>query len=206
MTAAFASGTHILTARGEVAVEALRQGDAVETVSGEFRPVSFLGRRRVNCARHPRPHDVWPVRVRTDAFADGVPLRDLLLSPDHAIYLHDMAIPVRSLLNGLTIAQEAADEVTFWHVELSERDVIFAEGLPCETYPDNDGRAAFENGGKVIQLYPDFAPFVSESDDLRRLVISSDRLTKIRRYLVDRSRRQGLSIQAGEPRGNILPG
>ena len=52
-------------------------------------------------------------------------------SPDHAVFIDGVLIPVRYLINGRTIVQEPADEVTYYHVELPRHDVIFAEGLPC---------------------------------------------------------------------------
>lgn len=206
MTTAFASGTRILTALGEISVEALREGNAVETVTGAFRPVVFLGRRRVDCGRHPAPRDVWPVRVRAAAFADDVPHRDLLLSPDHAVYVDDVLIPVRHLMNGATIVQEAADEIVYWHVELPEHAVIFAEGLPCESYPDADGRAAFENGGKVMQLHPRFTASVWLSEDFAQPGATGDRLTAIRRYLLDRAGGQRLGLTVGTARESVVPG
>jgi hypothetical protein len=184
MTTVFAAGTRILTARGEIAVEILSIGDAVETVSGVFRPLVFLGRRRVECARHPEPRHVCPVRVRAGAFADGLPSRDLRLSPNHAVYLDDVLIPIRSLVDGMTIVQETIDEVVYWQVELPEQNVIFAEGLPCDSCPDAEGRTAFENGGAVVQLHP---RFTSYGDAVRRPPIDVEALTRIRRYLLDRS-------------------
>lgn len=187
MTSTFATGTLILTARGEVAVEALRPDDAIETVSGAFRPLVFLGRRRVDCARHPQPRHVWPVRVRASAFADGLPSRDLRLSPDHAVYLDDVLIPIRCLADGTTILQEAVEEIVWWQVELPEQDVIFAEGLPCDSCPDADGRAAFENGGTIMQLHPWFTPGHGATGATGLAPVADDTLTKIRRYLADRS-------------------
>ena len=206
MTTTYASGTRILTARGEISVEALREGDGVETVTGGFRPVVFLGRRRVDLTRHPAPSDVRPVRVRSAAFADDVPHRDLLLSPDHAVYIDDVLIPIRHLINGSTIVQEAADEIVYWHVELSEHAVIFAERLPCESYPDIEGRAAFENGGKVMQLHPHFNARGQEPNHLAQLVTTGDRLAAIRGYLLDRSDRQTHGIAAGTARESVVPG
>jgi hypothetical protein len=202
MISTYAAGTRILTIRGEISVEALREGDAVETVTGAFRPVVFLGRRRVDCARHPVPSDVWPVRVRAAAFADGVPHRDLLLSRDHSVYIDDVLIPIRHLINGATIVQEPAAEVVYWHVELPEHTVIFAEGLPCESYPDADGRTAFENAGKVMQLHPKFTARVWGSNDL---AATGDRLSVIRCYLDDRARQQ-YGFAAGAVRESVVPG
>jgi len=201
MIATCAAGTRILTSRGAICVEALREGDAVETVTGAFRPMRFLGRRRVDCARHPAPEDVWPVRVRAAAFADDVPFRDVLLSPDHAIYIDDELIPIRHLINGETIVQEPADEVVYWHVELPERTVMFAEGLPCESHPDVGGRTAFENGGTVMQLHPNFAVFRGRADTM---AVSDQRLVAIRRYLLGRAG-QSRGPADGAVRESLLP-
>jgi hypothetical protein len=82
--ACYAEGTRLLTATGEVAVEALRVGDLVPVVLGaRAARVRWIGHRRIDCRRHPRPADVWPVRVQAGAFGDA-PQRDLWLSPDHA--------------------------------------------------------------------------------------------------------------------------
>ena len=84
--ACFCAGTRVLTAMGEVRVEDLRIGDPVVTRSGRLRPVRWIGHRRVEPARLSDPWDGFPVRIAADAFAAGVPHRDLLLSPDHALY------------------------------------------------------------------------------------------------------------------------
>jgi len=145
--ACFASGTHIATPDGEVAVEALREGQQVITATGGTAPVMWLGNRSVDCRQHPRPHDVWPVRISANAFGPAQPRRDLVLSPDHALFVDGALIPVRYLVNGVTITQQEVDEVTYWHVELPRHEVLLAEGLPCESYLDTGNRAAFEPGG-----------------------------------------------------------
>jgi hypothetical protein len=139
----FAAGTRILTARGELAVETVRPGDVVRGhLSGRLRPVRWVGRRAIDMAAHPRPWDVAPVRVRAHAFAPGQPGCDLLLSPDHAVFVAGALIPVRYLLNGTTVAQTMPARVTYLHVELDAHDILLAEGLPCESFLDTGNRAA----------------------------------------------------------------
>jgi T5SS/PEP-CTERM-associated repeat protein len=146
--ACFMEGTKISTSDGETRVEDLQVGDYLATVSGGRRMRTiWLGHRHLDCRRHPRPTDVWPVRVRAGAFSDCLPMRDLLLSPDHAVFVDDALIPVRHLINGSTIVQEQVAEVTYYHVELATHGVVLAEGLPCESYLDTGNRAAFEDGG-----------------------------------------------------------
>jgi phospholipase/lecithinase/hemolysin len=154
--ACFAAGTRIRARRGEIAVESLRVGDIVLTESGDAA-VIWLGSRRVDCRRHPRPQDVWPVRVAAHAFGEGRPSRDVLLSPDHAVFCEGVLIPVRYLLNDATIRQEEVDEITYWHVELPAHGVLFAEGMPAESYLDTGNRAAFTQEGPVVMAHPAFA-------------------------------------------------
>ena len=88
--ACFASGTRILTRAGEVPVEALRAGQLVIVIeagdAGPARPIKWVGWRSLDLATHPAPELTCPVRIRRGAFADGVPQRDLFVSPDHAIW------------------------------------------------------------------------------------------------------------------------
>ena len=162
----FVMGTHILTPNGEVAVETLAVGESVITVETGERvaaPVKWIGWRGVDVAAHATPLLVRPVRVMQNAFADGVPGRDLFLSPDHAVFVDGTLIPVRLLVNGGTIAQDGRKTVRYCHVELEAHGVIMAEGLPCESYLDTGNRSVFAAGGVPAARddHPDFAADVS---------------------------------------------
>jgi hypothetical protein len=155
--ACFAAGTRILTPRGKVEIEELVSGDLVQSQGAGVTWITWMGRRRVDCRRHPKPHEVWPVRIMPGAFGPGMPHRDLWLSPDHAVFAEGVLIPIRYLINGTTIVQEARDEVTYWHIELAQHDLLMAEGLPCESYLDTGTRSSFSNGGSVLRLHADFS-------------------------------------------------
>ena len=152
--ACYARGTRILTARGEVAVEDLRIGDAAVTHAGAARPVRWLGSYGIDLARHPSPAEAAPIRIRRDAVAPGVPSRDLLVSPDHAIFLDGVLIQAQALLNGISVTQERPARVEYWHVELDRHDVLLAEGLPAESYLDTGNRGAFAGEGGVRPPHP----------------------------------------------------
>ncbi len=161
--ACYAAGTRILTAQGEMPVEELQVGDHIPCVlSGRLRRVSWVGHRALNLARHRRPQDVQPVRIRAGAFGRGRPHRDLLLSPDHAIFADGALIPIRALLNGATVVQQQVDRIDYWHVELQGpdgapvHDVVLADGLTAESYLDTGNRGAFEDGD-ICVLDPAFA-------------------------------------------------
>ncbi len=160
--ACFAEGTRIRTAEGEMRIEALRVGDLVVSAFGGVVPVMWLGWRRVEARRYRDGSAIWPVRVQAGALAEGVPGRDLWLSPEHAVFLDGVLVPVRCLINGGSIAQMPVGVVTYWHVELPQHDVVLAEGMACESYLDTGNRADFDNGGGVIVARPMFGATADE--------------------------------------------
>ena len=188
----FVAGTRIRTERGAIAVEGLQIGDLVSVVTGGgAQPIIWLGHRHVDCRRHPDPTEVWPICLSAGAFGPGRPFRDLWLSPDHALFIGGVLIPIRYLVNGRTIFQEARDEVTYWHVELAKHDVLYAEGVPAESYLDTGNRSAFANGGAVMDLHPDFARHVWETGACAPLVLDGSQLAAAKRRLLARANAVG---------------
>jgi hypothetical protein len=181
----FLADTQIRTPAGEVAVEMLRPGEQVTTlVEGQEVPrtIKWLGHRRIDLTSHPRPETVAPICIEHDAFADGIPHRDLLVSPDHAIFVDGMLICARQLVNGTTIRQELSwTAVDYYHVELDQHAILLAEGLPAESYIDTGNRGFFANSGQLMMLHPDLtdvsdyptreagscAPFASDEASVR---------------------------------------
>jgi len=198
----FTAGTHILTGDGQVPVEALRIGqEIVVDQSGELvsRPVKWIGWRSLDLATHPTPELVCPIRIRRDAFADGVPQRDLLVSPDHGIFADGILIPARLLVNGGTIEQDmTTSRVWYYHVELAAHSVILAEGLPCESYLDTGNRSLFSNAGAPVALYPAFAVSQTalrwQTDACAPLATSAAAVEPVWRRLADRSAELGLPL------------
>lgn len=186
----FAAGTPIQTTTGEHPVETLAVGMIVPTVFGpptKFGPqpaeIVWIGHRHVDCRRHPRPEAVWPIRIRRGAFGPDRPHRDLLLSPDHAVLVEDVLIPVRYLVNGASIVQEPMDEITYYHVELDRHDVVLAAGLAAESFLDTGNRVAFANGGPAVAAWPDFAPLRWETEACAPLVLTGPILERVRTRL-----------------------
>ena len=182
----FVTGTRILTAHGEMPVESITVGDQVRTVLHDrLATVIWTGQRQVNCARHPDPRQVWPVRVQAGAFGRGCPRRDLFVSPDHAIYVNDVLIPVKYLINGSTITQTPRDHVTYHHLELAGHDVLFAEGLPAESYLNTSDSSNYANRREPVRLHADFSARTWEAFGCARLVVTGPELNAARQVLND---------------------
>jgi hypothetical protein len=182
----YCTGTRILTERGEVAVEDLKIGDHVITHSNHSVPIKWIGHRELNCERHPAPESVWPVVVRADAFGPGMPSRDLWLSPGHNVVSEGVLIPIGALRNGRTVEQVRQPNVEYWHIELGTHDILFAHGLPAESYLDTGNRCAFSNGGAFIEQHPDFRP-KHWAQTCLPLIHEGREITQSRRLLLERA-------------------
>jgi hypothetical protein len=182
----FVAGTRIATPYGELAIEHLRVGDEVTTVSGEAARIRWIGSRQVDCRRHADPEQVRPIHISPDAFGVDRPRRALLLSPDHAVFVDGYLIPIKLLANGTTITQPRPARVTYYHIELARHDVVLAEGMPAETFLETGNRAAFENAGGVMQLHPNFAPqpgaasLIWESTGYAPLITEGSEIDRVR--------------------------
>ena len=155
LVACYAAGTRIATPSGEQTIETLSIGGGVLTAAGLDRRVEWIGRRSY-AARFvaANPH-LRPVRFRAGSLGQGLPRRDLLVSPDHAMVLDGCLVPARLLLNGETIVQDRSGAgVSYYHVELADHDVILAEGAPSESFVDDDSRRRFQNAAEYDALYP----------------------------------------------------
>src|SRR6202035_1470857 len=137
--------------------------------------------------RHADPVLVRPIRIEPHAFAENKPHRRLVVSPDHALFVDDMLIPARLLVNGASISvNEECRSITYYHVELDSHDILLAEGLPAESYLDTGNRAAFINGAEQLQLHPELDPN-HWTDTCAPLILEGPKLADAKRKLLERA-------------------
>ena len=153
----FLRGTSILTPAGEVRIEHLRVGDLVETVRGQTLPIKWIGTHVFRKSRPQWSERVMPIRISRHAIKEGRPHTDLYLSPQHAIFLDGVLMPVKELVNGISIlpALPADMEVLeYFHILLDTHEVVLAEGVPAETCLLSDrGYEDFTNFIEYERLY-----------------------------------------------------
>jgi hypothetical protein len=211
----FLRGTNIRVPDGECAVENLKIGDLVITLSGEAKPIKWIGRQRFKKA----PGKAWvagiePIRVARHALDAVTPHRDLFISRGHALYLDQALVPVGSVVNGRSIAPKVlreVDTIEYFHVELFAHDVIYAEGAPVESLAAGN-RERFDNFVEYERLYRSepraemalFAPILSYNgsrSELRSRIRSAaspwidkrSKLDKIRDRLAERAELSALA-------------
>ena len=97
-----------------------------------------------------------PVCIKPGALGDGLPSRPLWVSPGHGLYIDGALVPAWLIVNGKSVVQaEAVGSVTYIHVEFEDHEIIYAEGVPAESFIDEQCRAQFQNAAEFAALYPE---------------------------------------------------
>lgn len=151
----FMPGTMIATPGGETAIEDLAIGDLMTTADGRAMPVRWIGRQTVSVRFADELR--LPIRVKAGALGEGVPSRDLLVSPAHALLVGGVLVHANALVNGTSIMRErdVPPIFTYYHVELDDHSLVLAENTPAETFIDNVERQGFDNWDEYRALYPE---------------------------------------------------
>jgi autotransporter passenger strand-loop-strand repeat protein len=154
----FYPGTQLAGTQGGVAVEDITAGTMLKTASGALMPVRWVGQSQISTRFADRQRSL-PIRIRAGALGDNLPQRDLLVSPDHALFIEGLLIQAGALVNGVSIIREinVPEQFTYYHVELARHDLLLAEGVPAESFVDNVDRLHFHNWAEHEALV-DLAP------------------------------------------------
>ncbi len=166
----FTPGTRIRTARGDVAVEEIVEGDRVQTRDSGMQEVLWQGHRRITGARLFAMPELRPIRLRGGALGIDRPEDDLIVSPLHRVLVKgarakalfgtdEVLVSARDLVNDRTIVRDLSlREVTYVHLLLPHHEVVFANGLETESFhPAGEAIDALEEGSRerLLGLMPE---------------------------------------------------
>lgn len=153
----FLAGTMIRTDRGEVRVEDLAVGDRVAAcVDGgeEYREIRWIGHRSTVVRSWLEDDEAgFPVRILRNALGDNLPHKDLLVTPEHALYLEGAFVPARMLVNGRSIFYDRTlTHFDYYHIETEKHSIIWSDGVPSESYLDTGDRRRFSQESAVVHI------------------------------------------------------
>jgi hypothetical protein len=189
----FLEGTLIATPDGERPVESLTIGSMVTLADGGSASIRWIGRRTLHAHgaggyRFADPLVYMPIRIKAGALGDNLPVRDLLVSADHAVLVDGLLVQAGALVNGTSVVRQTRlpERFTFYHIELADHALVLAEGVPAETFVDNVDRMGFDNWAEHEALYGN-EPAIAEMpyprvQSLRQLPLG------VRRLMRDRAR------------------
>ena len=169
----FALGTLIKVKDGEKLIEELRVGDAVPTRDSGLQTIRWIGSRKMFGAFAERHK---PICINAGALGNGLPKRDLLVSPQHRVLLTDwraellfgtseVLIPAKHLVNDGDIRVAAdIEEFEYFHIMFDTHQTIFSEGLPTESFhPGDMAMKSLSEASRteVLELFPELADDVA---------------------------------------------
>jgi hypothetical protein len=132
-----------------------------------------------------------------------VPVRDLVVSPEHCMILDGYCMPAKMLLNGGSIMREfPATPFQYYHLELARHGILIAEGAEAESYLDTGNRSSFDNADEPRMLHPTFEVNADalrwKTDACAPLAVTAEELAAIWQKVADRSAAIGFVVDPQE--------
>lgn len=165
ITPCFTPGTRIATDRGWRPVETLRRGDRVVTRDNGLKRIAWAGRRDVSYSDLMEIPELQPVLVRRGAFGQGMPERDMLVSPQHRFLVlpegrggEECLCSARALCfrDGIGLASMLG--VSYLHILLEAHEVILADGVWTESFHPDDATLhgmEMHTREEILALFPE---------------------------------------------------
>ncbi len=164
----FTPGTLIATAAGEMPVEELREGMRVITRDHGYRRVAWIGRRQVAADWLARAPHLAPIRIARGALGNGLPERDLLVSPNHRMLLAEPAVitgfgepevlvAAKHLVGRPGITRAPVRQVTYLHLLFESHEIIRADGAWSESFHPGEhilGGLGDDQRAEILTLFP----------------------------------------------------
>lgn len=166
----FTAGTLIMTRKGEIAVEDLCVGDEVLTVDNGFRPIRWIGSRKLTARQLQLAPQLRPIRIEIGALGNGLPLRPLEVSPQHRCLIRskiaqrmvgarEVLAAAKHLLSveGVSVLETDAP-ITYFHLLLDSHQLLISNGAATESFflgPMGMSSMSANDRMEIMTLFPD---------------------------------------------------
>jgi Ca2+-binding RTX toxin-like protein len=167
----FTPGTLIATPKGEIPVEQLRVGDKVVTRDNGLQEIRWMGAKEMGWHDFAANPHLRPIRIRAGSLGNGLPERDLLLSPNHrllvandrtALYFdeHEVLVAAKHLIGAEGVTQVDSVGTTYIHFMFDQHEVVLSNGAWTESFQPGDyslkglGNA---QRAELLELFPELA-------------------------------------------------
>ncbi|WGI20464.1 Hint domain-containing protein [Amylibacter sp. IMCC11727] len=164
----FTQGTMILTDRGERSVQSLAIGDRVITKDAGLQTIRWIGQRHFAQMDQTHAH-LQPITIKAHAFGHNIPMRDIKLSPNHAIlndswkntlyFAQDEVLALAKSFIGSDFVYQSTDRaVTYFHILLDQHALIQSNGMWAESLYLGDeslDMLSAESREEVFEIFPE---------------------------------------------------
>lgn len=149
VVACFTPGAQILTDQGELAVEDLQPGDLVLTRDNGYQPIRWTGRRDLSHAELIVEPRFNPVHIARGALGAGLPVRDMMVSPQHRMLVtgpraellfgeNEVLVAAKYLVGLPGIEQRLSRGVSYLHILFDQHEIVRADGAWSESFQPGD--------------------------------------------------------------------
>jgi hypothetical protein len=167
----FTPGTLIATAKGERLVEELQAGDRIITRDNGFQEIAWVGAKQLSGQELAQRPNLRPVFVKAGAFGDGLPERDMMLSPNHKVLLandkaelyfdeREVLVAAKHLIGKPGIQQVDVAQTTYIHFMFERHEVVLSDGAWTESfYPGDHSINGMDEAARaeILTLFPELA-------------------------------------------------
>jgi hypothetical protein len=174
----FTPGTLVATPKGEVPVESLKAGDRIITRDNGIQELRWIGSRKFDWADMVANPHLRPVMVRRGSLGNGLPERDMMVSPNHrllvsndrtSIYFdeHEVLVSAKHLIDGKGIFEVESIGTSYLHLMFDQHEVVLSDGAWTESFQPGDytlngmGNA---QRSEILELFPELKTKAGRED------------------------------------------
>ncbi|MBZ4022935.1 hypothetical protein CKO11_10735 [Rhodobacter sp. TJ_12] len=165
----FTPGTVVATPRGERLVEDLREGDKILTRDNGIQEIRWVGRRDMTRDELIAAPHLRPVLIRAGSLGNGLPERDMLVSPNHrmlvanertALYFeeHEVLVAAKHLVDNKGVQSVQTLGTSYIHFMFDRHEVVLANGAWTESFQPGDqtlGGMGNAQRAEIFALFPE---------------------------------------------------
>jgi len=165
----FTRGAQVSTVKGLIRIEDLRVGDRVMTRDNGLQDVRWIGHKALPASALDRDTRLRPIRIREGALGGGVPMADMVVSPNHRMLItganlamhfgeEEMLIAAKHLVGLPGIDVLPAQDTTYVHVLCDRHQVLMVDGAWTESFQPGEytmGAIGRDQADEVFALFPE---------------------------------------------------
>jgi Ca2+-binding RTX toxin-like protein len=170
----FTPGSLIATPKGERPVEELQVGDRVITRDNGLQEIRWIGAKTINGVEMARNPVLKPVLVRRGALGNGLPERDMMVSPNHrvlianeraALYFDEREVlaAAKHLVGMDGVHEVDAMATTYIHFMFDHHEVVLSDGAWTESFQPGDMSLRGIGGDQRSEIFALFPELESEA-------------------------------------------
>lgn len=162
-TPCFTPGTMIATHIGECPVEHLAVGNRVITRDNGIQTVRWVGKTQMQLHDFQMEPHLLPVFIRQGSLGNGLPERDLMVSPNHRVLVANERSTLRYTDREVLVAAKhlttqgvhtvQSSGTTYLHFMCDRHEIVLADGIWTESFQPEDHSLKGIGNAQRLEIY-----------------------------------------------------